>query len=238
MSDTPGNLHPCERCPFYQSSIWQPVDQRDGMAHLTRGFSRRDLAAGEILFEQDRDNTGVFCVSKGLIALRSHQADGSSTLLRLAYPGEIVGFRSFLGNGVHQTEARALLPSRVCTVGRMSAGRLLRDHPGILERLLGRSLAEIDRSHQRIIAASSLTNKDRLTALLIWLLERHGSREGKQMRMRLPMSRADLADLIGVQRETLSRIVRRVEDDGIFRFEGRMVYMSPPDPKAVAGTAC
>ncbi|AJE45077.1 Crp/Fnr family transcriptional regulator [Celeribacter indicus] len=224
--------HPCGRCRFYEASLWRPVAGSDAVTQLARGFSRRELAAGEVLFAQGSDNRGVFCVSKGLIALRSHHPDGRSILLRLAYPGEIVGFRSFLGRGVHQTEARALLPSRVCTVGRRSAGRLLRDHPALLERLLERSLEEIDRSHRRIIAAATLDNKERLAALLNWLMERHGTREGVELRMRLPLSRADLADLIGVQRETMSRLVRRLEAEGTFRIDGREVRVRAPLARA------
>lgn len=224
MSEILENPHPCGRCFFYESSVWQPVCT-ESVALLARGFSRRELAAGETLFDQGSENRGVFCVSRGLIALRSHHHDGASTLLRLCYPGEIVGFRSFLGQGIHQTEARALVPSRVCAVARMNAETLLAEHPAILERLVARSVAEIDRSHARIIAAATTSNKDRLADLLIWLMARHGSPEGSQTRMRLPLARADLADLIGVQRETMSRLIARLEADGVFRFAGREVWM-------------
>jgi CRP/FNR family transcriptional regulator len=216
--------HPCGRCIFYEKSLWHPVGL-GGVSVLACGFSRREISPGEVLFEQGSRNRGVFCVSKGLIALRSHNADGSSTLMRLAYPGEIVGFRSFLGQGEHQTEARALMPSRVCTVARGSAEKLLRNHPAILERLMVRAVAEIDRSHARIIAAATTSNKDRLEKLLVWLMARHGAREGAELQMQLPMTRSDLADLIGVQRETMSRLIKRLEDDGVFRFSGREVCM-------------
>lgn len=224
MSEILENPHPCGRCIFYEQSLWRPVAS-GAVAQLARGFSRRELVAGEELFAQGAESRAVYCVSKGVIALRSHQADGSSTLLRLAYPGEIVGFRSFLAQGPHQTEARALVPARVCSVVKMSAETLVRDHPAILERLLARSLAEIDRSHARIIAAATRSNKERLAALLEWLMERHGSAEGAAQHMRLPMTRSDLADLIGVQRETMSRLVKRLEADGVFRIEGRDVWM-------------
>ncbi|SOC16060.1 CRP/FNR family transcriptional regulator [Rhodobacter sp. JA431] len=216
--------HPCGRCIFYEKSLWHPVGL-GSVSQLTGGFSRREIAQGEVLFEQGAPNRGVFCVSKGLFALRSHNADGSSTLMRLAYPGEIIGFRSFLGQGEHQTEARALMPSRVCTVARMSAERLIRHHPAILERLMVRAVAEIDRSHARIIAAATTSNKERLSKLLAWLMARHGAPEGEEMHMQLPMTRSDLADLIGVQRETMSRLVKRLEEDGVYRFSGREVWM-------------
>jgi CRP-like cAMP-binding protein len=224
MSEIEQTPHPCGHCIFYEDSVWNPVAP-GSVALLARGFSRKTFEPGEVLFEQGGDNRGVFCVSKGLFALRTHHADGGSTLLRLAYPGEIIGFRSFLGRGVHQTEARAMVPSRVCTVARTNAEALVRDHPAILERLVARSVAEIDRSHERIIAAATKPNKLRLAELLLRLMERHGERRGDQVHMRLPLTRADLADLIGVQRETMSRLVKRLERDGAFSFSGREVRM-------------
>ena len=216
--------HPCGRCIFYENSLWKPVGH-GAVSQLAGGFSRREVAAGEVLFEQGHRNRGVYCVSKGLFALRSHNADGSSTLMRLAYPGEIIGFRSFLGNCDHQTEARALMPARVCAVTHTSAARLMRQHPAIMERLMARAVAEIDRSHARIIAAATSSNRDRLERLLIWLMARHGTRDDSGLRMQLPMTRSDMADLIGVQRETMSRLIKRLETDGAFRFSGREVWM-------------
>lgn len=224
-SDSPS--HPCGKCLFYEKSLWQPVGL-GGVSLLSCGFSRREVAPGEVLFEQGSRNRGVFCVSRGVFALRNHNADGSSTLMRLAYPGEIVGFRSFLSHAEHQTEARALVPSRVCTVASGSAEALMRNHPAILERLMVRAVAEIDRAHARIIAAATQSNKDRLHHLLDWLMARHGQREGAELRMQLPMTRSDLADLIGVQRETMSRLIKRLEADGQFRFSGREVRMHCP----------
>ena len=48
--------------------------------------------------------------------------------------------------------------------------------------------------------------------------------------MKLPLSRGDLADLIGVQPETMSRLVKRLEADGDFHFSGRMVRMPADGP--------
>ena len=216
--------HPCGRCIFYENSLWKPVGH-GAVSQLAGGFSRREVTAGEVLFEQGHRNRGVYCVSKGLFALRSHNADGSSTLMRLAYPGEIIGFRSFLGNCDHQTEARALMPARVCAVTHTSAARLMRQHPAIMERLMARAVAEIDHAHARIIAAATSSNRDRLERLLIWLMARHGTRDDSGLRMQLPMTRSDMADLIGVQRETMSRLIKRLETDGAFRFSGREVWM-------------
>ncbi len=225
LLDTSENQHPCRRCAFYSESVWQPVTC-GSVSVLAHGFSRRNLDEGQVLFDQGSENRGVFCVSNGLIALRTLHSDGTSTLLRLAYPGEIVGFRAFLGNGQHQTEARALLPSRICTVARRGVDQLVQTNPSVLTRLISRCIMEIDRNHERIIAAATTSNKQRLADLLLRLMQEHGEPVGDCLRMRLPLSRSDLADLLGVRRETMSRLVRRLDNDGFFSIVGREVVVS------------
>lgn len=225
--------HPCGECGFFAQSVWQPVGC-GSISVLSRGFSRKDLGQGEILFNQGDENRGLFCVSKGLIALRTVHPSGLSTLLRLAYPGEIIGFRSFLGDRDHRTEARALLPSRVCTVTHRNARRIVQDNPAVLMKLASRCISEIDRNHERIIATAATSNKHRLEELLLRLMAAHGERIEGSIRMRLPLSRTDLADLIGVQPETMSRLVKRLEMDGRFRFLGREVRISADCPHCLA----
>lgn len=181
-----------------------------------------------MVWEQGSESTGVTCVSKGLIALRSLRPDGKSTLLRLAYPGEIIGVRAFLTGRAHQTEAKALLPSRVCVVSQNRASQIVQNNPDVLSRLAIRCIDEIDRNHERIIATTTLSNKEHLAALLKRLMEAHGEQVGESYRMKVPLSRSDLADLIGVQPETLSRMIGRLEKDGYFTFTGREVVIPFP----------
>lgn len=225
--------HPCGQCPMYKASVWEPVGS-GSVATLARGFTRRELKAGDLLFDQGSENSGVYCVSRGLVALRSHRDDGSSSMLRLAYRGDVIGFRSFLGDGVHRTEARALAASRICTVTRSDATKIVRATPAVMARLAGRAIDELEATRERIVATAGRGNKARLAALLRELMERHGEPVDGGLRMELPLSRVDLADLVGVQRETVSRLIQRLEAEGDFRFSRRRVWMSRPTVKAEA----
>jgi len=219
--------HPCGQCAFFDVSVWRPV-AGTSVKTLSRGFKRQAIQPGEAIYHQGAENRGVHCVSAGLIALRSLQENGSSTLLRLAYPGDVIGFRSFLKGTAHQTEAVAILPSRVCTVAQADVSHLMQHNPGILGRLAERCVAEIDYSHARIGAMASKSNKQRLEDLLYFLLQRHGQPDGTNLRMQLPLSRKDLADLIGVPPETLSRLIGRLQRDGAFGISGRDVRAMSP----------
>ena len=216
--------HPCAKCRFQDKSLWQPV-AGGAVSTLSRSFSRRDMAVGDVLFHQGGQSAGVYCVSQGLIAVRSYGPDGRSSLLRLAYPGDLVGYRAFLTERDHRTEAQALLPTRICTVAHRDAKKVVRASPAVLARLAERCADELDQCHDRIEAAARLSNRDRLGQLLDRLMLAHGAEVEGRMRMRLPISRQDMADMLGVQPETLSRLLKRLEDEGGLRCSGRTVEM-------------
>lgn len=224
--------HPCAECRFHAQSLWQPVS--DGaVSTLARSFSRRELEAGAVLYHQGAPSEGVYCVSRGLIAIRSFAPEGASSLLRLAYPGELIGYRAFLTGREHRTEARALLGSRICVVAHRDAKKVIQACPAVLARLAERCADELDQAHERIQEAARLPNKIRLARLLEQLMLAHGAAEDGKWRMRLPISRQDLADILGVQPETLSRLIKRLEEDGQLRSSGRWIEMQGP----VAGAA-
>lgn len=216
--------HPCANCRFYEQSLWQPVSGTN-VSTLTRSFTRRELDSGSVLFHQGADSSGVYCVSRGLIAIRSFDSDGGSSLLRLAYPGELIGYRAFLTGREHRTEAKALLPSRVCVVAHRDAKQVIQACPAVLVRLAERCADELDLCHERIQDAARIPNKARLAQLLDELMQAHGEEKGDIRRMRLPISRQDLADILGVQPETLSRLLRRLQNEGVLHSSGRWIEM-------------
>ena len=216
--------HPCANCSFYEKSLWQPVADSN-IATLTRSFTRRELETGSVLYRQGAQSDGVYCVSRGLIALRSFGPDGGSSLLRLAYPGELIGYRAFLTGREHRVEAQALLPSRVCVVAHRDAKQVVQACPAVLVRLAERCADELDQCHERIQEAARLSNKTRLAQLLDDLMAAHGEEDGEVRRMRLPISRQDLADILGVQPETLSRLLGRLQDEGRLQSSGRWIEM-------------
>lgn len=170
--------------------------------------------------------SGVFCVSKGMIALRSYRHDGSSVLVRLARPGDIFGFRSFLANGPHQTEAAALVPSKVCIVASRPARRVVAGAPRALDRIARRCAVELAavREGQRGVAGAS--NRKRLAELILQIdaaVAPENNDDNGAMRLRLPLARDDIAAALGIAPETVSRLFGRLRDDGVLRVSGRWV---------------
>jgi CRP/FNR family transcriptional regulator len=93
-------------------------------------------------------------------------------------------------------------------------------------QFLERTAKALGDAEEKYFQNVTLSVRARLAHLLVVLKDRYGSvAEDGSMTLELPMSRQDLAALIGTRPETMSRAVRQFEDAGIAHFTGRKVHV-------------
>ncbi|MFC6689368.1 Crp/Fnr family transcriptional regulator [Jhaorihella thermophila] len=216
--------HPCGACGFRATSIWWPVT-RDCRTRLERGFNRRQLASEEMIYAQGAPGDTVYCLSRGLVALRSMRPDGHYSFVRLVRPGDIFGFRSFLEMQPHDTEARTLVASRVCVVAARDARAVVEGSPRVMGNLALRCAEELRRSRQLRAHSRRGDNRARLLRLIRDLSADQGPDPDGILRFRLPLSRADIAAALGLAPETVTRSLRRLSEAGALRISGRQVEL-------------
>ncbi len=213
----------CRLCHIRHCSDWNVLAD-DELDVLSGGVGRREYASGETVYSIGEKNAGIYCISGGSVGVRKIDEQGNSALLNLAYPGDTLGYRSYLLSGEHRTSAEALGPSIICFVGAGTVTSLLDRNPSLGLQFLRHAASEIDQAHTALINSFTLCNRARFLHLLLFLIKRHSRPVADGSRfIELPLSRRDLASMIGTRHETLSRIIGRLEADGIASFSGRRV---------------
>ncbi len=224
--------HTCAVCHVGRRSDWHDLEQA-ALELLERGRRRREYGSGEVVFPQGAANDGIYCVSGGTVGIRRLDNNGNSVLLELAYPGDTIGYRSFLTGSEHKTSAEALGPTVVCHIDRATVTALLAANPALGLRFLQRSIGALERAHDTMFRQATLSNRHKLVHLLLVLVGRHGHRHANgSQSIELPVSRRDLASMVGTRHETISRIIGRLETDGIAHFSGRQVMIPNVDALA------
>lgn len=171
---------------------------------------------------------GIYCVSSGVVGLRKLHANGVGVMLEIAYPGDLIGVPAFLRNDVHHTGAEALTDVRLCRLPALELRRLIGEFPSLYPQLVRVCLDALDASQESMLQAAAMSNRDRLFHLLKRLLEHCGNADGAgQLRARLPISREDIAGMLGVRQETLSRLLKRLADESLIEISGRHCVLLP-----------
>jgi CRP/FNR family transcriptional regulator len=206
-------------------SHWRTLSE-DELVRLDGARRVLQCAEGAPLFEQGDAAGAVYCVKCGAVAVRRLDAEGNSVTLGLHYPGDLVGHHALLSGGEQRSGAEALEPTTVCVIDGAAVREALQHNPELARDMLRRAAEEVEQAQDSLVRAATLSNRDRLIGLLLQLLRRHGEpRADGSYHLHLPLARRDLASMIGIRHETLSRIIARLKREGVAQFSGRNVIV-------------
>ncbi len=179
---------------------------------------------GDAIFLQGDESRGVYCVESGHVLLWRIDAFGNETVFGIVAPGEIMGYRSCFAEEPHAATARALIPCRVWFISRATVDQLLDDNPAIARWFLRMIARDRGPREGLLLRGHHLPVRVRLVNLLLVLRERFAETfpDGRLV-FELPLARHEIAAMLGVRPETITRTIRELEDEGVASFNGREV---------------
>ena len=202
----------CNACAIRNRAICADLD--DSEIGLLNGIGRRrQLEAGEQLMWEGDEAVLVANVIDGVLKLASHSADGGEQILGLAYPSDFLG-RPFGETAPYGVEA--LTEAQICVFERKDFDRFARDHPRLEHKLLERTLTELDRSRRWMMLLGRMNAGQKVASFLLELTDRLGKAgAGGESFVTLPLSRQQMADVLGLTIETVSRQLSRLRSAGL-----------------------
>lgn len=202
----------CDACAIRNRAICADLD--DSEIGLLNGIGRRrQLEPGEQLMWEGDEAVLVANVIDGVLKLASHSADGGEQILGLAYPSDFLG-RPFGETAPYGVEA--LTDAQICVFERKDFDRFARDHPRLEHKLLERTLTELDRSRRWMMLLGRMNARQKVASFLLELTDRLGKAgAGGESFVTLPLSRQQMADVLGLTIETVSRQLSRLRSAGL-----------------------
>ena len=164
---------------------------------------RTAVRPGELLFAKGEPSHHLYGVISGRLKVFSDPEPGREVSLELVAPGEILGELGLEAGAPRYASVKALAHTELATIPRGKLLPLLEGRPE-LRAALGRAAAETaGRLAQRAEDAAFLSLETRLEKALADFANRFGEAVERGTRIRLRQQ--DLADLLGVSRESVSR---------------------------------
>ena len=213
----------CQACTVRNRAICADLD--DGEIGLLNNIGRpMHLDQGERLLWEGEDAVLVANVVEGVMKLSAQTADGKEQILGLVYSSD------FLGRPFGQTTpygAEALTKTQVCVFPRAEFDRFAREHPRLEHKLLERTLAELDRTRRWMLLLGRMNAEQKLASFLLETADRLAPDacgpfgEGAPRMLTLPLSRQQIADVLGLTIETVSRQFTRMKNEGLVEVLGR-----------------
>jgi CRP-like cAMP-binding protein len=213
--------------PHYPIKLHTAKQTAEALIAKVRAAGRSKICeAGTILYQQSDDCEGIYWLESGMIGLRKLNEDGSTMLVNLARRGDFVGYGPLLSEGEHLTSAEVLQTGRVIFVDLATATRLMRENPDLPSLLLRQATRELSSLEEKYLQIATCQAHVRLASLLLSFTDRQTTDRGETQSFQLPLLNKDLADLLGIRPETLSRAIAQLKSTGLVKLHGRSVCIS------------
>lgn len=193
----------------------------------------RPLKRGEHLFRAADDFNSVFAVRSGALKTYVIDEDGIEQVTGFYLPGEILGMDG-ISTARHVSNAKTLETASVCEIPFHGLEDLSQRIPSLQHHFFSLMSREIRSDRELHMLLGKKHAEERVAALLLSLATRQQQRGLSGHRLRLPMSRYDIANYLGLAVETVSRIFTRFQHQQWLRVDGREVEIL--DRAALCGT--
>jgi len=170
----------------------------------------------ETILMQGAPVHGLHILCQGLAKQRLGTEDGRKLLIRFCSPGDLL---DGIALHEHSFSAVSMGPSTVSFIDKARAMELTKRYRKLEVKIEHRFARDGQRLLQRMADLAHKSVEERLAHILLSLGQKHGVHEGKALRIDLPLSQQDLADMIASSRQTVNHELRKLADQGLIREE-------------------
>jgi CRP/FNR family transcriptional regulator len=204
--------HPCQGCEVRDKAVCGVLDCGKLAQFKSLGRTLK-LDSSQTLFHEGDPATRVFTLTSGTLKLYKLLPDGRRQVTGFIHPGDFLGMSM---DDEHVFTAEAVEDAILCWFPRNRFDGFVEEN-GSMERELYRMAAhELAAAQQQMVLLGRKTATERLASFLLLLAERAERVPGRTS-VRLPMSRSDIADYLGLTKETISRVFSIFRRDRLIR---------------------
>ncbi|ASP40297.1 transcriptional regulator FNR [Bacterioplanes sanyensis] len=230
VSNTPlrGTQPHCQTCSL--NSLCLPLSLSDNdMDRLDDIIRRgRPIQKGQLLFQQGEEFQSVYAVRTGALKTYTLASNGEEQITGFHLASELIGLAGY-DNGEYPLTAKALETTTVCEIPLTQLESLADDLPDLRRQLMRNMGTEIRHDQSMMLLLSKKNAEERVASFLLDIAQRYARRGFSASHFRLPMSRVDISNYLGLAVETISRVFTRFQKNGLIETQGKEVILQDMD---------
>jgi CRP-like cAMP-binding protein len=211
------------RVPLF-ASLGEPELQ--ALAELCRV---RRFPPGGMLFHEGDPANALFLIRSGQVKIVRDALDGEEAILHLIGPGECLGEVALLDGGTRSATAVALGRVDALRLDREEFWALLERQPAVARAAMIALAGMVRRTTDQLHHVIQLDVPGRLARTLLTLATRHGRVTSQGVSVGVPLTQAELAQIVGVTRQTVSEQLGRLRKCGVLSVDRGEILLHKPE---------
>lgn len=217
----------CANCSSRESSLFSSFDCHK-VEHLNEVKTCSFYKKKQPIFLQGSYPRGVYCLNSGKVKVFSVGSEGKEQIIHIAKEGEIIGLKALLSGDPYVVSAETLEDSNICFISKEEFLNMIEENSILRNRIMAELSSELNERTLLITNMAQKSVRERLAFSLILLQKIYGDSP-------INLSREDLANFVGTATETLIRLLKDFEKDGLIVTQVRKITIK--DLQAIIRTA-
>jgi len=211
-SDVPEICRSCEARHKGVCGALNPVQ----LTKLAKQTTRREITEGTELIAADEPVASYSNIMSGVVKLSKLLADGRQQIVGLQFAPDFLG-RPLKADSRISAEAATIV--KLCSFPKTTLERMMEEAPGLEHKLLEQALNELDEARDWMVTLGRKSAGEKIASFL-YLIAVHIDPEVDDLtdgscNFDLPLTRADIADFLGLTIETVSRQLTKLRQQNV-----------------------
>lgn len=224
------NMTSCDICPVNcGASDGNPcIKKIPLLSNLTKeetvavsaGVRSQQFKKGDFIFRTGDKADRLYIVCSGRMKIFKYLPDGKDQILYIYGEGDFVGGFNLLKEDAYKYNAVALEDTVISTLTKREFDEIAMKNPSITLKILEKAYERIRWAEDLISILASGSADSKVARLLLNLIEDFGTETEEGIELNLSLNREEMGNYAGITRETMSRILGRLRNDGYLEFVG------------------
>lgn len=201
------------RVPIFSSLSFEEMDAIQSL------IIQRTYEKGEIIVAAKQPMHALFILNEGVVKIVKRYHD-KEQILYLLSENEFFGETNLFAQTQSNMTVIALTKTVLCTISKADFEKLVFKYPSIALKMLEEITHRLIKTQQLVENSGFRSIDDRIVDVLNEFAPKYGKRQDKGTLIELPLNREELANYLGLTRETISRKLAKMEKDGHIKIIG------------------
>jgi CRP-like cAMP-binding protein len=199
--------------------LFRTLEDRD-LSEIAQLLIERKFPKAATIFEEGVSGEYMYLIQEGQVKVTKISDDGRQKILEILAPGDFFGEMALLDREPRSASIKTTSPCILLALSRRDFLRLFRRNPDLameLIRVLSRRIRDADEQ----IRALLFERVESRTRRVLTRLARENPAQVPGYCVTAPITHQELADMVGTSRETVTRILKELRDEGWLQKEGK-----------------
>jgi CRP/FNR family transcriptional regulator, cyclic AMP receptor protein len=190
-------------------------------------FVLRSYNKNQVIFLEEETGNYMYLVLSGKVKVSKAGAGGKETILAIHRAGDFFGEMSLLDGKTSPATVSAMEDSKIISVSGVDFHKYLMHNEKVLLQIINVLCARL-RQVWQTQSLSSSTADAKIKLGLYQLAKRHGIQDAHGTIIDLKITHQELSEMVGTSRETVTRVLTRLREEGIIEVEQRRITLLNP----------